>query len=329
MTLRSNPTSTLRLLGRSAAVFGLAAVSPAQSFLETNGQLVAISGAATPGLAGAIWAGSGAFDTPQIDESGSVYFRGQFTGGGATGADDRALFYGPAGSLVMMTRNGSQAPGMPAGVTVSTSAGAGGLISVYRLSPSGASVWLTSVWNGGTTATSDTACYGGTPASPVLLGREGDPAIGTAGATLSSNFTTSLTIERLSITSNGNICWRSLLSGGDVSGSTNNEAIYIYDAGTSTSQMLFRKGDLIPGGFSVSSLIGSSSPYVLHMNNAGLVLWEGQLNTSVGSPLPTALDNQVLLLSSLSGGTTIVAREGAPAPGAGGDLYGAASGTST
>jgi hypothetical protein len=146
---------------------------------------------------------------------------------------------------------------------------------------------------------------------------------------LSSNFTTSLTIERLSITSNGNICWRSLLSGGDVSGSTNNEAIYIYDAGTSTSQMLFRKGDLIPGGFSVSSLIGSSSPYVLHMNNAGLVLWEGQLNTSVGSPLPTALDNQVLLLSSLSGGTTIVAREGAPAPGAGGDLYGAASGTST
>ncbi|MBL8860165.1 MAG: hypothetical protein JNL28_16765 [Planctomycetes bacterium] len=330
-SLRSPSLARTAALG--AILSALTTAATAQSFLETNGQLVAVSGGPTPGLAGATFGGNGAFDTPQIDESGSVLFRAQFTGGGASGADDRALFYGPAGGLQMMTRNGFQAPGMAPGITITAAPVSGGLTSLFRLSPGGASAWVTSVWNGGTTTSNDTAVYGGTQASPILLAREGDPAIGTAGANYSSQFISTLSLNVLSATANGNICFRSLLANGDVvtTPTPNNEAIYIYDATSNTTQMLFRKGDPLPGagGFVVSAVTGPATPYVLHMNNSGQVFWEAQINLTIGTPLPTAQDNQVLLLSSLSGGHTLIAREGDAAPGTGGDFLGASGGIST
>ncbi|MBL8859859.1 MAG: hypothetical protein JNL28_15235 [Planctomycetes bacterium] len=316
------------LSGAIAGALLLAGRAEAQ-LLHSHGRLVALTGQATPGAPGAAFAGAGAFDLPQIDRSGAVLFRARFVGGGATSSNDRALFYGAPGAIRMTVRDGASAPGLPPGVTLNTSAGAGGLTSTYLLSASGNCAWTTSLWNGGTSSLNDTAIYGGMPLQPVLVAREGDPAPGTIGpASLVSSYAT-MTHYELQVSERGDVCFRTAMYGGDVSGSLNNGAIYAFHVSPGTMHLLARMYDPILGGYRVGPMAGPP-PYapVQLMNDAGQLLWECGLNLGLGTPLPTAQDDQVLVLSSAGGTHAVIAREGDLAPGAGGARYGAASGTS-
>jgi len=163
-----------------------------------------------------------------------------------------------------------------------------------------------------------------------VLAREGDLAPGTVGAMFSTNFTTTTFVTTGALGSNagGQYLIKSLLSGGDVSGSTNNDGWWVGPAGA--LQLLVRRGDVMPGpgGFALGTLVGPAQNFA-KLNGAGQVLWEAQYLGSVGSPLPTSLDNQALYLSTPSN-HVLIAREGDAVPGLGGSVfYGASSGIST
>jgi hypothetical protein len=327
------PHRLLTTLGAGAALLAFGARAAAQNLLQASAQVVAGPGVAVPGVPGATFTGAGgSFDTPVLDAAGNVMFRAQFTGGGATSADDRALFHGGPATLVLLARGGAQAPGLPAGVTLSTPTGTPGFTSVYRLGPAGHTLWVSGVWNGGTTTADDSAIFAGLPASQTVLVRKGDLAPGTVGATFSTSFNmgTTTTTGVLAVNSAGQYLFRSFLSGGDVSGSLNNQGWWLGTPGG--LQLLARSGDMAPGpgGFVFGSLVGPATPFVCHLNAAGQVLWECQYSTGSGTPAATSADDQVLFLSTLGGNHTLIAREGDPAPGLGGTvLYGASGGLST
>jgi len=314
-----------------AAVTSLAPLLMAQHPLQSDAQVVAVSGGAVPGLTGATFVASATFDTPVVDANGDVMFRAQFVGGGATSSNDRAYFHGSPSSLAFLARAGDQAPGLPSGITLNSTTGGSGLTSICRISPAGHALFVSSIWNGGVTSSNDTALFAGQLGNLTVLAREGDPAPGTVGATFSTNFastTTFVTTGALGANASGQYLIKSLLAGGDVSGSTNNDGWWVGPAGA--LQLLVRKGEVMPGpgGFALGTLVGPAQNFA-KLNGAGQVLWEAQYTSTVGSPLPTSNDNQVLYLSTV-GNHVVIAREGNAVPGLGGSIfYGASGGIST
>lgn len=303
----------------------------AQHPLQTDGRVVAAGGDAVPGVPGAVFGGAGWFDLPVVEANGDVLFRGRFFGGAVSAADERAFFRSTPTGLSLLLRGGDPAPGLSGGVTLSTSSGQSGLTSNYRSSSAGHLMAVTSLWNGGVTDNDNAAILAGPPSNLSILVRELDSAPGTVGAQFASDFTSATFITPGSIAANsaGQYLFKSLLTGGDVVGTTNNDGWWLGAPGS--LQLLVRKGDVMPGGggFVMNSITNATSPYFAKLNAAGQVLWEGIYNSSVGSPLPTGTTNQVLYLSTVGGNHTLVAREGDPAPGlVGGEVYGASSGAS-
>lgn len=174
------------LLGSSSAALVLAASALAQHPLQVSAQVIAASGQAVPGVPGAVFGGAGYFEVPAVDDSGNVLFRGRFFGGGVGTGDDRAWFYGTPGNLALVAQGGAQAPGQPTGVTLSTSAGAPGMTSLYRIGANGHMLAVSSLWNGGITSANDTALIVGTPSSLSTLVQESDAAPGTTNAQFSA-----------------------------------------------------------------------------------------------------------------------------------------------
>jgi hypothetical protein len=89
-----------------------------------------------PGTNGSVYNSS--FGTPVIDDAGYVAFTAAFNGGtGITSANNSGVFSEASGALSLIAQKGIQAPGLPAGVTI-TSFGAGlGLNALGDLAFSG------------------------------------------------------------------------------------------------------------------------------------------------------------------------------------------------
>src|SRR5687767_582036 len=69
---------------------------------------------AVPGIADVQWAATNTFQTPSIDLSGNVGFRGAwFTGDTITTANSATMYYGAPAGLNLVARNGDQSPGLP------------------------------------------------------------------------------------------------------------------------------------------------------------------------------------------------------------------------
>ena len=76
-----------------------------------------------PGTSGSVFNSS--FGTPVINDTGQVAFSASFNGGtGITSANNSGIFSEGLGALSLIAQKGEQAPGLPAGVTI-TSFGAG------------------------------------------------------------------------------------------------------------------------------------------------------------------------------------------------------------
>ncbi|MCC7009750.1 MAG: hypothetical protein IT184_13155 [Acidobacteria bacterium] len=320
------------LLGSSSAALVLAASALAQHPLQVSAQVIAASGQAVPGVPGAVFGGAGYFEVPAVDDSGNVLFRGRFFGGGVGTGDDRAWFYGAPGNLALVAQGGSQAPGQPTGVTLSTSAGAPGMTSLYRIGANGHMLAVSSLWNGGITSANDTALIVGTPSSLSTLVQESDAAPGTTNAQFSADLTTTTVVSAPTSGANasGQYLFRSQIAGGDVVGTTNNEGWWLGAPGN--LQLLVRKADVMPDSHAIFSFTGTgtTSNNFAKLNAAGQVLWECIYNSAVGSPLPTGTTNQALYRSTLGGAHVLIAREGDPVPGlAGGEVFGIVSGASS
>ncbi|MBK9386534.1 MAG: hypothetical protein IPN34_17105 [Planctomycetes bacterium] len=84
---------------------------------------------------------------------------------------------------------GVELTGTVPGATMNTASGTG-LGSGNRVSSTGVMMFGATLYDGNVivTTANDTLIYHGTPGNFQILFREGDPAVGTAGATYSSSF---------------------------------------------------------------------------------------------------------------------------------------------
>ena len=324
--LHSSPTALW------IAALLLATPGLAQNPLQVSGQVIATSGQAVPGVPGAVFGGAGYFDLPVVEANGNVFVRARFFGGTVGAADDRAWFYGTPGNVALIARGADQAPGFPAGVTLTNSSGAPGMTALFRVSDAGHVLAVTSLAGTGIASGNDSALLVGPATNLVPLVQEGDFAPGTASAIFASDFTTTTVVSAPTTGANaaGKYLFRSLLSGGDVVGTTNHEGWWLGSPGN--LQLLVRRGDVMPDGHAVFSFAGTAttSNNFARLNAAGQVLWECIYSSSVGSPAPTGTNNQALYRSTLGGNHVRIAREGDPVPGlAGGEVFGATSGASS
>ncbi|MBK8178771.1 MAG: hypothetical protein IPK67_07740 [Planctomycetes bacterium] len=297
--------------GIVAAIFLAGQSAFAQSLFQTSGVIIASSGETVPNAGGEVFGGSSMFDLPVVDETGNALFRGRMVGGPVTTTTERALFYGNAtGNLVIAIRGGDAAPGVPGAILgTATSSGVGGS---PRLSPGGL-MFFGSTMSGAVTTADDTAVWVGTPGNFSILVREGDAAPGTLGATLNTSFS-GLSHQPTGINRAGRVLFQSSLTGGDVSGSTNNAAWYSGVAGA--LEMVQRKGDTLPGG-QVLSAFG----FVSQMNESGQVLLDHSLSTTLGTPPATTASDKVLTVWTPGSGTQVIWREGDAAPGTVGAVF--------
>ena len=280
-----------------------------QSLLETQGQALIGPGTVLPAPGGpmlknpgfgvwtAVRADDGrAFCTLLENFGGSLYSWSQGTG------------------LVRLL--GPESP-IPSGTPLPTTVGVSEAISPgIRVSSNGRHVLFgTGLTGSSTTTSNDSALYVLSSGNPRLLVREGLPAPGTQGATVLSDLKQQFP-EFNGLDENGLVSFRVRISGGDVSGSTNDELIYRGSPGNLT--VVAREGDALPTGELLSELIPAQPQaiqrQVHRLGEQGTLLFDSRLLQGA-SPVPsTAANDQVVLLSRPGQALVALVREGDAAP---------------
>ena len=231
--------------------------------------------------------------------SARTLYGGDVSGNG----NSRALFRGTtAANLSMMIRSSDPAPGL-ADLALVNGAGNNGIQAGSRLSPDGRTFWSSYLSGPGVASSNDTAMFGGLPGSLAPIVREGDAAPGTTGAVFFGDRITST--QFTSMNRNGAVLFQSTLSGGDVVGATNNQALYTGTAGALS--IVVRKGDIVLPGPVTASTFNNQ----LLLNSNGQVLYNLKL---AGTGVTTANDASLWLYTPGSGNRLLV-REGRLAPG--------------
>ncbi len=308
-----------------AAVLCLAASSAAaQSLLQQFGEVVRGSGEAVPGLPGVTVDVSVATNVPVLDLNGNILFRAKLAGAGITAnTNDQALLYGRNGNdLAVLLQRGAPEPSgtMGPGVTVVYSSTQW---DSPRLSPTG-NYFLFGTSLAGTGGTNnDTCIYRGTVGgTPSVLIREGDLApppisgatfLGLSGA---QNVT--------ALNSSGIAVVKAKVTGGGTTVGLDDDGwLWGIPGGL---QWMCRENDLLPGGaLAVGPTLDGFEPQIDELSR---VLFPQALSTTNGTSPATVNDDSAILLFEVGIGLSIVVREGDPAPGPGGCVYGSWSSSS-
>jgi len=269
-----------------------------------------VSSADITGISGAVWVPN-TFNNPTIDSNGVVSFRGQIAGAGITNtgatANHVVLVRSAGAPWTVVARNNSGVPGnSPADAIFSRTASPNNsIVSANNMAANGgvlASGFMTGP--GITTGTNDTGVwFVPTSGAPVLLVQGRDACPGTAGAQLPANVTVSSGVR---VNDSGDFLSTYTLTGGDVSGTTNNSALVLIRAGA--DELIMRKGDPAPGLGGLTVTPDSFGQYV----NGSSILFSGKL---VGAGVTTANDAAYYTNIGVASGVRMWAREGDPIPG--------------
>lgn len=300
-------TNTLTALAGLAAAASIAAAGGIQPVLVTT------SGFEAPGLLGELFdTNNFTFSTPTVDENGNVAFRARIFD--ALPANERGIWRGGLGTLELIARDGDQAAGVAAGITynaVSSNNPTAGLRDP-RLTSNGGMVFGSRLWSTTgqvTTGVDDSALYyvpSGTT-TPTLLARRGQVVTG-SGAMISSSLES---LNPLDVNASGQVVIKTNLTGGDVSGTTNNEAILALDGGAVS--VVARKGDATPIGGTTFNSLG----FARQGNAIGQFAFDATLTGA------TSDSDSVIFRGNFAGGPlTVLAREGDVVTGDGAVLSG-------
>lgn len=223
--------------------------------------IVSTTDTSVPGIPGALWVPN-QFNNPTIDNQGRVVFRGQVAGEGISTANRNVLMQGVPGSVAIVARDGSPVPGnIPAGYVLNSTTGIGGLGSANNISANGGVVVAGNINGPGATTSNDTATYFVSSAGVAsLLIREGDPYPGGGGSVISGSLTAS---SGFRVSNDGIGLFVPNLSGGDVSGTTNNTAVIRVSPSGMTA--LYRRGAPAPGFASDSGVTMNPSAFGLYV----------------------------------------------------------------
>jgi hypothetical protein len=314
--------SSVKQLSFAAAGLALAGVSAqAQTLLQTNGQVIATNGGQVPNMpVGVIFGGTSTFDSGVLDESGNLIFRGRMQDPGMVltpplgNSNDRAYFRGTsAGDLAMVLRSGDLAPGFTMGERLTATVGTSlltGLSGSPRLSPNGQLFFGAAVTGGSVTTGNDGLIYAGPLNGLSVLVRENVTSAPLGGATMSSTFGTGTSFQSVGMNRNGRFVFKTNLAGGDVVGTTNNDAVITGLLG-GAYEWVIRKGDMLPGG----QIVSATGGFLQQINDAGQIVHDVTLSTTLGTNPAMASNDRLLFIYTPGMGNTPVVREGDPAPG--------------
>jgi len=263
-----------------------------------------------------------AFDNPAINNDGNILFTGILDSsgvGGATTANRRCLFYGGPGSMQLLARDGQNGsfdtmgnplngPSLPNpnNWIHNTTSNGPGLVSNAVMTSNG-TIFVSSSLNGsGATTTNNTAFWTGPAGGLSIVAQRGHATLGLAPGTAGASFNTNLNLStsQQRVNRNGQVLFQAPLTGGDVSGTTNNDGIFLMSPTSKT--LIARKGAQAPG-FGDPNIKFGATGSSLALNTLGNVGFVSPLLTGSGG---VTTSNDSVVWSNTSGTLRPVAREG-------------------
>jgi len=163
-----------------------------------------------------------------VNDNGEVAFRGYITGPGVTFENNRGIWVGGPHNLGLAIREGDSIPSLPAGSNYER-------ISSASLNNNGEiafTSWVTGIPN-------TWWLWAGSPDSPSLVARAGDPAPGTDTDVVFGNI-----LYPILINGAGEVAFKSFLFGPDVTSSNN---VGIWSGRPGALKLVARAGDQAPG----------------------------------------------------------------------------------
>ncbi|MDZ4656850.1 MAG: hypothetical protein SH868_04645 [Bythopirellula sp.] len=260
---------------------------------------VALSGQEAPGTGGAVYQ---FIATPQIDAQGGTMFTALLAlTGGVTSGDNTGLWSEGSGSLSLVARKGSQAPGAPSGALFDFFPPK---IPIPTLAASGITVFGNALQlsGGDVTSFNQSGVWVERLSGLELLAREGDQAPDTPAGALFSFFNEDLINAAGQVALHGSL----FIGAGGVT-DENNNGIWAEANGNLTLKV--RESDLAPGTTSDTrfrSLISNS----LRFNSAGQIAFSSLLTGPEVNPA-----NNFGVWSEGPGALSLIARRGDQAPG--------------
>ena len=230
--------------------------------------------------------------TTSFNNSGMSAFRANLEGNGAGTNSDSAICIGGVGvPLTAIAVEGSQAPGLPAGVTHST-------LSLTWLGENGQVAFQSSLTGVGVGNSNDSAVFLYEDGVLDSIAREGQQApglpVGVKYASLS---------DVLQMNANGHVAFYTSLTGTGVD-LTNRRAIFS-SAGVQGLRTILRTGDQV-AGLPVGVMYEEFTTFTLKMNNAGQVLVSA---TFTGDGVTDSNDSAIVRQGA-DGAFRVVVREG-------------------
>jgi len=287
--------------------------SAAEASVLTLANVLAAKGNQIPGQApGVTW---GALNTPSVALDGRVAFSGSLVG--VPAVNNLGIFSGTnAANTNLYIQSGTQAPGGPVGATMDLNGASNGLQTASaKINADGVISYVSLMTGGGTVANvNNWGVFSGTVSGGFgMFARRGGVIPGTGGATHSTAFSTS--VAGIPINGSGVGYFGGGLAGGDVVGTTNNDALFGGTAGS--INIIARRGGAAPGvaGGTFGSL---TNPVPIMSNSGGQVLFGNTLNATGGV---TTANDATLYRYTPGVGSELVAREGDAAPGTAGATY--------
>jgi hypothetical protein len=203
--------------------------------------LVARRGSQAPGTAAGVNYSS--LGIPVLNDAGQMAFWAFLTGSGVDSSNNQGIWQGAPGSLSLVARRGSHAPGTASGVNYSS-------LGHPVLNDAGQVAFWGFLTGSGVDSSNNEGIWRGAPGSLSLVARSGSQAAGTASGV---NYS-SLGIPVLNDA--GQVAFWSFLTGSGVD-VTNNQGIWIGDG--SESLLVARRGELLAGRtISNMTLLGGS-----------------------------------------------------------------------
>jgi hypothetical protein len=260
---------------------------------------VALTGQQPPGAPGGVIyesfapANDSFFHTIALNDAGQTAFHANVAGTGVDFTNNQGVWSEGSGNLALVARTGSQAPGAPEGVNFSTDPA----LELYFpvLNDAGQTAFHAATTDGGRGFWSEGS------GSLAAVARSGDHAPGTPSGV---NFDFREILETLVLNNAGQTTFRSYLSGAGV---TSENEFGLWSEASGSRQLVARLGSQAPG---LPAGVNHGYTSVAGLNDAGRIVFLSLLS---GSGVNSSNDRSVL--SDVSGGLSLVAREGSQAPG--------------
>jgi hypothetical protein len=231
-------------------------------------ELVARKGNHAPGTPDGVNFSDLSFPGFTLNNRGQTAFPGILTGSGVDETNNTGIWSEGSGSLALVAREGSQAPGMPDGAVFNSV-----VFSAPELNNAGQTAFASQVTGGGVDATNNNGIWLSTAGNLSLAVREGAQAPGTPSGVNFGNSTSWLALNDA-----GQIAFLAGLSGAGVS-SIN--SLGLWSGAPGSLALVARTGDHAPGtgdGVVFRSLISPiTGDLDLMLNAAGQTALVGQL----------------------------------------------------